>query len=149
MCHDGGVFGFSASDKNTIQQMVKGYQDSPITAAQRKLLHWHYNLSHAGISTIHNLCRQKKTPKLKNLDELVALLDKTTLQCKHHIPSNACDGLLCLAFETVKATRCKPSVPSSSKLQHGSLHPSDIQPSDCVSCDHYGSPSPGRVVPES
>jgi hypothetical protein len=140
---------YPASDKDAIQQLIQNHQQIRLSTAQRELLLWHDKLSHAGLSTIHNLCRQKKSPKLKKTEELVALLDKTTLQCTHHIPSDVCDGLLCLACETAKATRRKPTIRSSKPIQHGALRSADIQPGDCVSCDHYGSPAPGRVVSES
>jgi hypothetical protein len=151
MSVDRGIFGFSVSDKEAILQLIQSHQEQvQLSSAQREVLQWHYKLSHAGLSTIHNLCRQKKSPKLKKSEELVALLDQTTLQCKNHIPSDVCDGLLCLACETAKATRRKPTIRSSKPTEHGALRPVDIQPGDCVSgCDHYGSPAPGRMVSES
>eukprot|EP00956_Cyclotella_meneghiniana_P008410 scaffold11297_cov41-Cyclotella_meneghiniana.AAC.2 len=40
-----------------------------LTAAQKEVLLWHFKLSHAGISSIHNLCRQKRTAKVDTVDE--------------------------------------------------------------------------------
>jgi hypothetical protein len=55
MSADRGVFGFSVSDKEAIQQLIQSHQEVKLSSAQREVLHWHHKLSHAGLSSIHNL----------------------------------------------------------------------------------------------
>jgi hypothetical protein len=103
---------------------------------------WHQKLSHASLTSIHNLCHQHRTPK-----DLVPLLSGKTLPCTYKMPSDACDNLLCGSCTAAKAHLKQPGVrPANSSKEYGSLRPSDIMPGDCISCDHHGSPVKGCVI---
>jgi hypothetical protein len=143
-------FSFNAADRNLWKRNVLDEMNQNLSLAQKELLLWHQRLSHAGLTSVHNLCRVKRTPKLDSEEALVPLLTTTTLPCTFNVPGSSCDGLLCAACAVSKATRRNPGIrPAKSSPQFGSLRPPDIKPGDCISCDHYGSPIKGRVVSSS
>ena len=123
-----------------------------MTPAQKELLLWHYRLSHAGLSTIHNLLRAKRTPPVHSQSELVSLCHGDLLPCKYKPPSLVSDSLLCATCEIAKAKRRRPQLRSSSgpvSAVTSSLKAEHTSPGDCFSCDHYISPIPGRIVSHS
>jgi transposase InsO family protein len=130
---------------------VMNAANTNITAGQRELLRWHHRLSHAGLSTIHNLCRMKRMHKPDSKLDVVNIWDGSLLPCTHNVPASSCEGLLCAACEVAKAKRrspgIRPTVSPPDKLIV--LKQDDLKPGDCISCDHFLSPIPGRVVAES
>jgi hypothetical protein len=130
---------------------VMNAANTNITAGQRELLRWHHRLSHAGLSTIHNLCRMKRMQQPDSKIDLVNIWDGSLLPCTHNVPAASCEGLLCAACEVAKAKRRSPGVHPTvlppEKLMV--LKQNDLKPGDCISCDHFLSPIPGRVVAES
>eukprot|EP00804_Cyclotella_cryptica_P008564 CCRYP_007550-RA/>CCRYP_007550-RA protein AED:0.53 eAED:0.48 QI:0/0/0/1/0/0/2/0/156 len=117
-----------------------------LSLAQKELLLWHYCLSHAGLSTIHNLFRTKCTLPL------VPLCHGDLLPCKYKLPSLVTDCLLCEACEIAKAKRHWHQLRSTGGQVSGdtsSLKVGHTAPHDCFSCDHYISPTTGCVVSHS
>lgn len=53
-------FAFNVDDKIDWKKAILDTTNQNLTAAQRELLVWHFKLSHAGLSTVHNLCRQRR-----------------------------------------------------------------------------------------
>jgi hypothetical protein len=141
------TFSFSASDRDIWKRNVLDEMNQNLSLAQKELLLWHQRLSHAGLTSVHNLCRVRRQPKVDSESDLVPLLTTTSLPCTFNVPGAACGGLLCAACEVAKATRRTPGVrPANSSKTFGSLRKKDIKRGDFVSCDHYGSPIKGRVV---
>jgi transposase InsO family protein len=137
-------FCFSALDCKAWSRHLHDEINQNLTLAQRELMLWHQKLSHAGLTSIHNLCRQRRTPKVTTEEDLIPLLAGIKM------PSDVCNNLLCGSCAAAKAHRKQPGIhPANSGKKHSSLRPSDIRPGDCISCDHYGSPVKGRVVSSS
>eukprot|EP00956_Cyclotella_meneghiniana_P008498 scaffold11461_cov58-Cyclotella_meneghiniana.AAC.5 len=70
-----------------------------------KILIWHNKLSHAGLSSVHNLCRQQRSAPVDNANDLIQYQSSNILPCTHNIPKDACCGLLfasCLASKSTK-----------------------------------------------
>jgi hypothetical protein len=130
---------------------VLAAKNQNITNAQKELLRWHHKLAHAGLSTIHNLCRQKRAAKVDDVKELKAIREGAFLPCTFNVPSASCDGLLCAACATANATRRAPSINgvTSSAGKEMVLKEGHVEPGDCVSCDHFSSPVKGRVMATS
>ena len=147
-CFWGHCFSFHGTDEDLWIKNVLNAKNQNITTSQKELLRWHHRLSHACLATIHNLCRQKRT--LKDCDRQ-PIRDGPTLPCTYKVPSSSCDGLLCAACETSKATRKSPTIrPTSSRPpKEMVLKEGHLDPGDCISCDHFFSPVPGRVIAES
>jgi transposase InsO family protein len=144
------TFSFNATDRDIWKRNVLDEMNQNLSLAQKELLLWHQRLSHAGLTSVHNLCRVRRQPKVDSASDLVPLLTTTSLPCTFNVPGAACGGLLCAACEVAKATRRNPGVrPANSSKSYGSLRKKDIKPGDFVSCDHYGSPIRGRVVSHS
>lgn len=144
-------FVFSSTGTEVWADNVLAEKNKNLTPAQKELLRWHQRLSHAGLSTIHNLCRQKRSGRVDSTSDLVAIRDGAQLPCTFNVPSATCDGLLCAACETAKASRRAPSMrptckPASRKML---LKQNDLQPGDCISCDHFLSPVKGRTISSS
>eukprot|EP00804_Cyclotella_cryptica_P026596 CCRYP_014020-RA/>CCRYP_014020-RA protein AED:0.15 eAED:0.08 QI:0/0/0/0.75/0/0/4/0/791 len=130
----------------------KKIANSNLSPAQKELLLWHHRLSHAGLSTIHNLLRVWRTAPVLSSVDLVPLCRGDLLPCKFKPPSSATDSLLCAACEIAKAKQHHPIIRSSGgnpMEQLSSLKAGHTNPCDCFSCDHYISPTPGRVVSHS
>eukprot|EP00804_Cyclotella_cryptica_P030778 CCRYP_015040-RA/>CCRYP_015040-RA protein AED:0.35 eAED:0.40 QI:0/0/0/1/0.5/0.33/3/0/442 len=115
-----------------------------------ELLLWHYRLSHAGLSTIHNLLRTKHTPPVCSPSELVPLCHGDLLPCKYKPSSSVTNCLLCAACKIAKAKHRRPQLLSTSvSADLSSLKAGHTCPGDCVSCDHYISLMPGCMVSHS
>jgi hypothetical protein len=123
---------------------VMNAANTNITAGQRELLRWHHRLSHARLSTIHNLCRMKRMHKPDSKLDVVNIWDGSLLPCTHNVPASSCEGLLCAACEVAKAKQRSPGIRPTVSLV---LKQDDLKPGDCISCDHFLSPIPGRVAP--
>jgi hypothetical protein len=140
------IFLVERDDLNLWQKSILDASNQNLSAAQKELLLWHHKLSHVGLSKVHNLCRQKKR-RVSNVKELLELRDGPFLPCNHNVPSTVCENLLCPACQIAKATRRKPSVRvAGEKLREMVLKEDHTQPGVCISCDHYLSPTPGRIV---
>eukprot|EP00804_Cyclotella_cryptica_P024638 CCRYP_001657-RA/>CCRYP_001657-RA protein AED:0.40 eAED:-0.13 QI:0/0/0/0.5/0.66/0.5/4/0/842 len=145
-------FSFTASKTTLWSNNLLAAGNTNLSPAQKELLLWHYQPSHAGLSTIHNLLHTKCTPPVRSPSELVPLCHGDPLPCKYKPSSLVTDCLLCAACEIAKAKCRRPQLcstdgsvsadPSSLKAGHTSL-------GDCFSCDHYISPTPGRMVSHS
>ena len=144
-------FAFQNVDQKLWARSVLDQNNLNLTAAQRELMRWHQRLSHAGLSTIHNLCRQKRTQKVDSETDLVSIRQSSCLPCTFNVPSSSCDGLLCAACEISKASRRSPAIraPTKGPDKDMVLKENDVQPGDCFSCDHFMSPVKGRVVAAS
>eukprot|EP00804_Cyclotella_cryptica_P029238 CCRYP_011659-RA/>CCRYP_011659-RA protein AED:0.83 eAED:0.83 QI:0/0/0/0.5/1/1/2/0/595 len=145
-------FSFTASDNTSWSTNLLAAGNTNLSPAQKELLLWHYRLSHAGLSSIHNLLRTRRTPPVRSASELVPLSHGDLLPCKYKPSSSATDGLLCAACQIAKAKRRRPQIHStigSVSPTLSSLKAGHTSPGDCISCDHYISPTPGRVVTHS
>jgi hypothetical protein len=66
------------------------------------------------------------------------------------MPDNVYSGLLCVAYSIAKAKCCAPSVRTTTATsKEMSLKVDDLQPGDCLSCDHYISPIKGHATADS
>eukprot|EP00804_Cyclotella_cryptica_P001528 CCRYP_003749-RA/>CCRYP_003749-RA protein AED:0.13 eAED:-0.00 QI:0/0/0/1/0/0.33/3/0/1355 len=141
-------FSFHASDRDIWARSILAASNQNLSLAQKELLLWHHRLSHAGLSTIQNISRQRQTLTPSSTDELVRLRDGPILPCTYNIPSTSCDHLLCAACEISKATRRAPTIRSSRNQapRQMVLKEDHVKPGDCVSCDHFISPVPGRIT---
>ncbi|KAL7478027.1 hypothetical protein ACHAW6_003813, partial [Cyclotella cf. meneghiniana] len=144
-------FAFSSSDSAAWTPNVIAASNQNLTLAQKEILLWHQRLAHASLSTIHNLCRQTRRLTPRSHDDLVPLHDRHFLPCTYNVPNAVCDHLLCGACECAKAKRRRPRVAGASAGATRSmvLKQDHLHPGDCLSCDHYISPIPGRVVAPS
>jgi hypothetical protein len=88
-------FTFTSDNRKAWTRHLHDDINQNLTLAQKELMLWHQKLSHASLTSIHNLCRQRRTPKVKTEDDLVPLLSGKTLPCTYKMPSDACDNLLC------------------------------------------------------
>lgn len=152
-CLWSSMFAFSATNKQDQNSWARGITHAwnlNLTAAQKELLLWHFRLSHAGISSVHALCRERRSAKVDNTDDLVRYQDSKCLPCTHKVPNTVCDGLLCAACLASKSHRRSPiNRPSTSPGPEMVLKQEDLSPGDCISCDHYISPIPGRAIANS
>jgi hypothetical protein len=143
------IFLVSAEEKDIWGKNIMNARNQNLSPAQKEILLWHQKLSHAGLSKIHNLCRLRKSI-VKTKEDLLELRDGPYLPCNYNVPNAVCDNLLCAACAISKATRRKPTVRTAgTQVKEMSLKEDHIQPGDCISCDHYISPVPGRVVAPS
>jgi transposase InsO family protein len=150
-CFWSRCFAFEDTDPDFWAKSLLDAKNLNLSAAQKELLRWHYKLSHAALSTIHNLCRMKRSAKPRDESELVAIRDSPILPCTFNVPNACCDGLLCAACTVAKASRRAPSINSKIKppAREMVLKEVDLQPGDCISCDHFMSPVTGRAIAES
>eukprot|EP00804_Cyclotella_cryptica_P016958 CCRYP_001893-RA/>CCRYP_001893-RA protein AED:0.31 eAED:0.30 QI:0/0/0/1/0/0.33/3/0/518 len=121
--------------------------NSNLTAAQQELLHWHYKLSHVGLSTVHNLTRWRCPLAQHNPTPI----PKSSLPCIYNVPHTSFNGLKCLACSIARAHHWSPSITQvgSSQAHHSSIKTNHLLPGQCVSCDHYTSLVAGSVVSQS
>jgi hypothetical protein len=144
-------FSFSADDSDTWAKMLTSASNQNLTPAQKELLVWHHKLSHASLSKIHSLCRRKRKPKDSEvISDVVPYNDGPILPCNHNVPSAVRDNLLCASCAIAKASRRSPGVQVTRAADSEMVLKQDhLQPGDCISCDHYLSPVPGRVIADS
>jgi hypothetical protein len=107
-------FSFRNTSPTLWSDNVMAAKNQNLTAAQKELLRWHQRLSHAGLTTIHNLCRQKRAARVDTVNELEAIREGAMLPCTFNVPAAVCDGLLCAACQTANASRRAPTVCSGS-----------------------------------
>lgn len=157
-CFWSKAFDFKPTDLSVAYPTLLSSSNTNLTAAQKEVLLWHYKLSHVSIGWLQLLMRDRKW--------LHALEDQDTpfhrgpfLPCKHK--GAVCDitGLKCLACVCAKSHR-RPRTNQTrafdtdnlcsfrQKLngtKENTLKLGHTSPGDCVSCDHYLSPIPGRL----
>jgi hypothetical protein len=109
-CFWSKCFGFKVWDQDLWARNILDASNQNLTLAQKELLLWHQRLSHAGLSSIHNLVCQRRSVKVESEEELVDLRSGPILPCTYNVPKATCDGLLCAACENAKASRRPPSV---------------------------------------
>jgi hypothetical protein len=153
-CFWNQCFGFNVSDTDDWAKLITSAANQNLTPARKELLVWHHRLSHALLSTIHGLCRQRRKVKPdsdgKKPELVVPFLDGPSLPCKHNVPNAVCEGLLCAACAAAKSSRRAPGVRTTkSALAEMVLKQVHLKQGDCISCDHYISLVPGRVTAES
>jgi hypothetical protein len=131
-------------------KLITSASNQNLTAAKKELLVWHHKLSHASLSTVHSLCQQKKKSKNETVSDFVPYHDSPFLPCSHKMPNNVCSSLLCAACSIAKAKRRTPSVQTTTAAsKEMTLKADDLQPGNCISCDHYISPVKGRATADS
>jgi hypothetical protein len=81
LCLWSQCFAFNATDKLDWKKAILDSSDQNLTAPQKEFLVWHFKLSHAGLSTVHNLCRQKRKLKTNSAQEFMNLRDGPMLPC--------------------------------------------------------------------
>jgi transposase InsO family protein len=147
--HD--CFSFNMELRDNWARSVLEEKNQNLTLAQQECLLWHHRLSHYNLSTVHNLCRQKKAKKVQTEDELIAIRDGPSLPCIHNVPNSVCRNLLCSSCCIAKAKRRKPSIHRSSTAPEKEmvLKEEKLKPGDRIHCDHYLSPVRGRVTAAS
>lgn len=93
-------FACTVTDNSAWTQRIFAAGNFNFSPDQNELLLWHCCLSHAGLSTIHNLLQVKKNPPMQSADELVFLCYGYLLSCKYEPPSSVshCQGLATLSF---------------------------------------------------
>ena len=147
--HD--CFSFNMELRDNWARSVLEEKNQNLTLAQQECLLWHHRLSHYNLSTVHNLCRQKKAKKVQTEDELIAIRDGPSLPCIHNVPNSVCRNLLCSSCCIAKAKRRKRSIHRSSTAPEKEmvLKEEKLKPGDRIHCDHYLSPVRGRVTAAS
>ena len=103
-CFWSRCFAFQASDRDVWARSILAASNQNLTLAQKELLLWHQRLSHAGLSTVQNISRQRRDSCPSDSSELVRICDGPLLPCTYNVPSTACANLLCAACEISKAT---------------------------------------------
>ena len=68
-------FAFNATDTTEWTSNIRGANNQKLVSAQRELLLWHQKLAHACLTTVHNLCRQKKSPKVDQESDLLPICE--------------------------------------------------------------------------
>ena len=141
-------FAFSADDKSIWSDNILAAANQNLSLAQKELLLWHQRLSHAGLSAVQNLCRQRRSKNVESVGELIDLRDGPCLPCAFDVPSTCCAGLKCAACLNAKANRRAASVRPlyTAPTQDMVLKTNHVHPGDCVSLDHYQSPVLGRRI---
>lgn len=145
-------FSFQDVKADVWKENVMAANNQNLDAAQKEFLRWHQRLAHAGLSTVHNLCRQKRQDKKsKTEDELKVIRQGAMLPCTFNVPGAICDGLLCAACATANATKQAPSIRGATSRfdKEKVLKEGQVEPGDCISCDHFTSPIPGRIMATS
>jgi transposase InsO family protein len=128
-----------------------------LTAAQKEVLLWHHKLSHASISWIQLLMRDKKWLR-DRVTKDKSLHSGPFLPCRTRGPTCDIDGLKCVACLCAKAQRQSTHSHTCHdpddllRFRHQlngdakvSLKRSHVAPGDCVSADHYLSPFNGHL----
>ncbi len=128
-----------------------------LNAAQKEVLLWHHKLSHASISWIQQLMRDRKWLR-DRVNNNESLHSGPFLPCKTKGATCDIDGLKCIACLCAKAQRrsthshMRHDPDDLLRFQHqlngtaqASLKQSHVAPGDCVSADHYLSPFNGRL----
>ena len=103
-------FAFNADDKSIWSDNILAAANQNLSLAQKELLLWHQRLSHAGLSAVQNLCRQRRSKAVQSVEDLVDLRDGPCLPCTFDVPSTSCSGLKCAACLNAKANRRAASV---------------------------------------
>ena len=150
------AFAFTATD---VSQSVLDDSNVNLSAAQKETLLWHHRLSHASISWIKLLMRDRKW--LKDHYDETSLHQGPFIPCKHP-RSSVCDtsSLKCTACLCAKAHVRSPAATkpitsandtkfveriNSGEKNKKKLKRSHTHRGDCVSADHYMSGVPGRL----
>ncbi|KAL7478510.1 hypothetical protein ACHAW6_004268 [Cyclotella cf. meneghiniana] len=133
-------FAFSSSNVSAWTPNIIATSNQNLSLAQKEVLLWHRRLSHAGLATVHNLCRQTRRIKLHSADDPLPLHEVHFLPCTYNIPNAVCDHLLCGACECAKAKQCRPCVDGASAgatrsmvLKQDHLHPGVVLPAITIS----------------
>ena len=146
-------FSFTKVTANLWKSNVLAAWNQNLTVPQKELLHWHHRLSHAGLSTIHNLCRQKRQTKVDSLIliDLLPICQGAMLPCTFNVPGSICNGLLCAVCSMANATHRAPYISgvTSRASKEMILKEDHVDPGDCISCDHFLSPVPGCMMASS
>ena len=155
------AFVYSASVEQQHALNVLNESNTNLTAAQKETLLWHQRLSHASISWIQLLMRDRRWLQ-SNIPEM-SLKRGPFIPCKEpRGPFVDTNCLKCAACLTAKAQVRTPKSDKQHyndqklrKFTHGlekgtnfnfkSLKSGHLQPGDCISADHYISAKEGRL----
>lgn len=105
----GETYLVSSEEKDVWGRSILDARNQNLSEAEKEVLLWHHKLSHAGLTKVHNLCRQRKKV-IKTKEELLDVRDGPYLPCTYNMPNAVCDHLLCAACVISKATRRKPNI---------------------------------------
>eukprot|EP00804_Cyclotella_cryptica_P029108 CCRYP_005282-RA/>CCRYP_005282-RA protein AED:0.23 eAED:0.21 QI:0/0/0/0.75/0/0/4/0/1154 len=141
-CFWSRCFSFHTSEQDVWARNILASSNQNPTLAQKELLLWHQ---------LQNISRHRRDSHPSTSSDLVRLHSGPLLPCTYNVPSTACDNLLRAACEISKAIRWLPSVRAthSGHQPHMLLKENHVHPGDCMSCDHFISPVPGRVISSS
>lgn len=162
------AFVFTNSDVANLgdNEKLLSTENSNLSAGQKEVLLWHQRLSHASVSWIQLLMRDRKW--LRDPKNNKSLHQGPFIPCStERAPVCDISGLKCAACLTAKAHVRTPGVADDAcgltgevwsdkkkkKFQaklngtkRKTLKAGHTQPGDCVSADHYISAVPGRTV---
>ena len=150
------AFAYTAQDQTNYNDILDT-ANTNLSAAQKETLLWHQRLSHASISWIQLLMRDRRW--LQTNVKSYALHQGPFIPCKEpRGPTCDISGLKCAACLTAKAhvRSSKPrrytnrAVSKFTKRIEGGhrrmdLKRGDLHRGDCISTDHYISAIPGRL----
>lgn len=157
-CFWSAAFDFSCVDRHACTSLHQA-PNTNLTAAQKEVLSWHERLSHAAVTWVQLLMRDRKWLRARTGN--ASLHDGPFLPCSERGPLCDISGLKCQACLYAKSHRRTPSVHRQSQNDHdinikfrqmldgtrnGILKQGHLQPGeDCISADHYITPSEGRL----
>jgi hypothetical protein len=146
-CFWSNAFGFSMTNLAEINKIRSTLSDmnTSLSSSQKELLLWHQRLSHALISWVQLLMRDKSFLPCDNV--CTAVLHKGPfIKAESHAPTCDTMSLKCAACLCAKAAVRLPENTMSRKSTKSKILKVDhLQPGDCISADHYISHIHGRV----
>ncbi len=151
------TFSYSSNDAARAYPTLLSDSNVNLTAAQKEVLLWHNKLSHASISWIQLLMRDRKWLR-DHINTNDSLHSGPFLPCRTKGPNCDIDGLKCIACLCAKAQRRSTTLHTRHdpdnllrlrQRLNGTSSPtlkcSHLAPGDCISADHYLSPVNGRL----
>ena len=123
---------------------IMAANNSNLSEAQKEVLLWHHRLSHVSLPVVQTLMSDRKWTIAKGGTTRVGPIIKSKQD-----RGPVCDikGLKCATCQLAKQhRRSTTNRRMGAKVQpQPGLKRNDLQPGDCISCDHYNSPIAGRL----
>jgi hypothetical protein len=146
-CFWSNAFGFSMTNLDKITKIKSTLLqfNTNLSSSQKELLLWHQRLSHASISWVQMLMRDKSFLPCDN-DRTTVLHKGPFIKLKSRAPTCDTMSLKCAACLCANAAVRSPINSLSRKsAKTNILEVNHLQPGDCISADHYFSPVHGRI----
>jgi hypothetical protein len=115
-----------------------------LNPAQQELLKWHCRWCHCDLNRVRMILSKPRQPKdFKETGETIPQMVFPSV-----IGTTTCTSFCCEGCQYAKQKRKTPDSSTETKNEEleGVLTAGDLYPGDKVSCDHYMSPSKGRLM---